>query len=147
MKMKLLASLLLFGILGMSNILRAQGSMAVKDDHSVMTIEKTIHWDSKMIDLGPIQKDKATDATFEFTNNTDQPVVIARVKSSCGCTVTSYERKAILPGESTSVTATYNAKKVGGFRKNVTVFLSDDSQHVLSLKGKVIAEKVVVAKD
>ncbi len=58
MKMKLLASLLLFGILGMSSILRAQGSMAVKDDHSVMTSEKTIHWDSKMIDLGPIQKIK-----------------------------------------------------------------------------------------
>jgi hypothetical protein len=146
MKMKLLACLFVVVLLSMSNILKAQGPMAVKNDHSVMTTEKSISWDSKLIDLGNIQKDVATDATFEFTNNTEQPVVIARVKSSCGCTVTSYERKAILPGESASVTATYNARKVGNFRKNVTVFLSNDSQYVLSLKGNVITENVVVAK-
>lgn len=146
MKMKLLASLFVVVVLSMSNILKAQGPMAVKNDHSVMTTEKSISWDSKMIDLGNIQKDVAADATFEFTNNTEQPVVIARVKSSCGCTVTSYDRKAILPGESASVTATYNAKKVGSFRKNVTVFLSDNSQYVLSLKGNVKTENVVVAK-
>lgn len=125
----------------------AQSQVAVKDSHSVMSAEKSIAWDSKTLDLGQIQKGTPSDAFFEFTNNTDQPVVIAKVKSSCGCTVTSYERKAVLPGEKAHVTATYNARKAGSFRKSITVMLSNDSKYMLTLKGQVVdGETIVVAK-
>jgi hypothetical protein len=146
MKNKLFSTLLVVLFLGMGFTASAQNQLAVKENNSVMSTEKGIVWDSKMIDLGEIQKGQATDATFEFTNKSDSPVVIAKVKSSCGCTVTSYERNAILPGEKASVTATYDAKRQGNFRKTVTVMLSDDSKHMLSLKGQVASETVIVAK-
>jgi len=124
----------------------AQNELAVKESHSIMSSENDIVWDSKTVDLGHIEKGNPTEATFEFTNNSEKPIVIAKVKSSCGCTVTSYERKAILPGEKANVTATYDARRQGNFRKNITVMLSNDSKHMLSLKGEVISEEIVVAK-
>lgn len=146
MKNKLFLSLIVALFLVTGLVSSAQNQIAVKDAHSVMSSEKGIVWDSKMIDLGEVQKGKAADASFEFTNQTDQPIVIAKVKSSCGCTVTSYERKAILPGEKANVTATYDAKRAGNFRKSITVMLSDDSKHMLSLKGQVVSESGIVSK-
>lgn len=146
MKVKVLSSILVIVLMSCVGMLKAQEQLALKDQHSVMTAEKTVNWESTSIDLGNIQKDIAADATFEMTNNTEKPIVIARVKSSCGCTVSSYERKAILPGESATIVATYNAKKVGSFRKSLTVLLNDDSKHILSLKGKVMTEEMIVAK-
>lgn len=146
MKNKLFSTLLVVLLLGLGFSASAQEQLAVKNKHSVMTAETGILWDSKTIDLGEIQKGHPADATFEFTNRTEMPVVIAKVKSSCGCTVTNYERKTVLPGVKASITATYDAKRQGNFRKNISVILSDDSKHMLSLKGQVKTESVIVAK-
>jgi hypothetical protein len=146
MKKKLLPSLILvlFFAMGFTSI--AQNQLAVKDSHSVMAIENAIVWESNLIDLGEVQKGTPVDAIFEFTNHTEKPVVIAKVKSSCGCTVTNYERNVILPGEKANITATYDAKRTGNFRKSITVILSDDSKHMLSLKGQVSTDAIIVAK-
>jgi hypothetical protein len=99
---------------------------------------ETIKWKSTDINLGDISHGKPVDIYFEFTNNSDKPVIITNVQASCGCTVASYDKMPIGPGEKSSIKATFNAAAVGSFKKTLTVTTSaDPSPVVLSFSGNV----------
>lgn len=60
---------------------------------------------------------------FRFTNTGNGPLVIHQASASCGCTVPSYPKEPIKPGESGEITVNYNGagKFPGHFRKSITV--------------------------
>ncbi len=60
---------------------------------------------------------------FKFTNTGQSPLIINQVFASCGCTVPSYPKTPIKPGESGVIEVTYNGtnKFPGRFAKTVTV--------------------------
>lgn len=101
----------------------------------------TFSWDSTSYDFGEIQQNIPATATYELTNNSDVPLLIQNVKAGCGCTSTNYSKEAIMPGETASIEAIYNAKKMGNFSKtaSVTTNLSEEPT-VLSFKGIVVSE-------
>ena len=99
-----------------------------------------ITWKEDSHNFGDIEKGKPVSHEFSFKNTTKQTILITNVKASCGCTATNYTKTPIKPGESATVTATYNAANPGSFSKNVTVTTNDsDVNKILSIKGKVIA--------
>lgn len=99
----------------------------------------TIAWTEDVHDFGDIAKSKPVSHDFTFKNTTKQTILITNVKASCGCTATNYTKTPIKPGETGSVTATYNAAAPGGFNKTVTVTTNDsETPKILSIKGKVI---------
>jgi hypothetical protein len=100
----------------------------------------TVDWVSLTHDFGEIKLNKPATATFEFTNNGNEPVAIIVVKASCGCTVTDYSKEPVLPKKSSTVSATYNSKRKGFFQKSVTVTMNDNQQYRLTLKGTVVEE-------
>jgi len=100
--------------------------------------ESTVEWVTTTYDFGEIKFNVPVTATFEFTNKSNEPVAILTVKSSCGCTVTDYTKEPVLPNKSSSVGATYNAKKQGVFQKTVTVTMNDNQHYRLILKGTVV---------
>ena len=53
---------------------------------------------------------------FEYRNEGDKPLIITKVKASCGCTATNYSKEPLLPGESSKIRATYNAHNPGAFQ-------------------------------
>lgn len=75
---------------------------------------------------------------FEFTNTGNEPLILSKPRSSCGCTVPSWPKEPILPGETNSIKVTYNTHKAGAFNKSVTVY-SNSKTVVLRIKGKVVA--------
>lgn len=78
---------------------------------------------------------------FKFTNNSKKPIVITNVKSSCGCTVPSWPKEPIQPGENGKITVKYNTKLAGSFNKTVQVFSTAENSPVkLSIRGKVTAK-------
>ena len=96
-------------------------------------------WESTTHDFGKIEQNLPKEHVFTFTNNGDVPLIISSVKASCGCTVAEYTREPIAPGEEGSVSARYNAAKVGAFTKTVTVTANTGEEAVvLTLKGEVI---------
>jgi hypothetical protein len=98
-----------------------------------------ISWKEDSYNFGDIEKGKPVSHEFTFKNTTDQTILITNVKASCGCTATNYTKTPIKPGETGSVTATYNAHSVGSFNKTVTVTTNDsDVKKVLIIKGKVL---------
>lgn len=100
-----------------------------------------IKWEATVIDMGDIPYNVPAKAIFEFTNISEEPVIILTVRSSCGCTVPDYSKEPILPNENTTVTAIYNARGLGVFQKSITVVTNDNVSHKLTIKGKVVQEQ------
>jgi len=97
-----------------------------------------VTWKEDTHNFGDIEKGKPVSHDFSFKNTTKQTILITNVKASCGCTATNYTKTPIKPGETATVTATYNAANPGSFSKNVTVTTNDsDVNKILTIKGKV----------
>lgn len=93
-------------------------------------------------DYGDIYVDGDGSFAFEFTNTGNEPLILSKPRSSCGCTVPSWPKEPILPGESNEIKVTYNTHKVGPFNKTVTVYSNavDNKTVVLRIQGKVVAK-------
>ncbi len=93
-----------------------------------------LQWDQTeaRIELKP--NEEAARAVFTVTNQSDETVRIARVKTSCGCTGSILERKIIQPGESTEIVATFHKGKRQGLNHNkLEVYLDDQPAPVATL--------------
>jgi len=100
------------------------------------------------IDYGVIDKNANGTKVFEFTNTGDVPLIINRVKSSCGCTVPSKPEKPVMPGKSDKIVVKYNTKRIGPFRKTITVYSNASNKVViLKIKGKVVDPDAVHLKN
>lgn len=77
---------------------------------------------------------------FDFTNTGNEPLILSKPRSSCGCTVPAWPKEPILPGETNTIRVTYNTNKAGAFNKTVTVYSNakNKSAIVLKIKGKVV---------
>ncbi len=102
----------------------------------LMTFDKMVY------DFGHIAQGIPQTTIFTLTNESDQPLLLTKVKGSCGCTATNYSKTAIAPGESTEIEATYNAKSLGQFQKTITVSTNlSESPTILRIKGTVDADE------
>lgn len=133
-------------ILSISAFSQVETLKTQKQENKIAEKTDNISWNSKSYDFGSINQNNTAEADFIFTNTSKQPIVIAKVKSSCGCTITGYDKSPVLPGQKSVITATYDAKKQGSFRKMLTVFLSDNSQHKLIIKGSVVGKSAISMK-
>lgn len=83
-----------------------------------------IKFDKLTYDFGDFSESSAVQkCNFSFTNVGDQPLVINQAVASCGCTVPTYTKTPIKPGEKGSIVVTYNGKGKfpGHFKKTITV--------------------------
>jgi hypothetical protein len=101
-----------------------------------ITFKNTTH------DYGEIYQGGDGSYQFVFTNTGNEPLILSKPRSSCGCTVPSWPKEPILPGESNEMKVTYNTAKVGSFNKTVTVYSNakNKSAIVLRIKGKVVSK-------
>ena len=91
----------------------------------------------------PIEEDGgAKSYTFSWRNEGRTPLVITRVKSTCGCAVASYDRQPVAAGAEGTVTVTYHPKgHPGAFSQRIFLFTQlDDTRPtaILTLAGEVI---------
>ena len=97
-----------------------------------------IAWSTETYEFGSIAQAVPATAEFVLTNEGKQPIIITDVKKTCGCTVPAYSDEPIMPGESSTIKATYNAKKAGPFTKTIKVYTTlSDQPILLKLKGEV----------
>lgn len=79
---------------------------------------------------------------FTVKNTGTEPLVIEDVKKTCGCTVTEWTKEPIMPGETGTVTAQYNAAKIGYFKKDVTIISNASNSPIkLFLEGTVVKKE------
>lgn len=86
--------------------------------------EANIVFEETTMDVGTFPADDPVrKTTFTFTNEGNAPLVIHQAIASCGCTVPSYPRMPVKPGEKGKIEVTYNGsgKNPGRFKKSITV--------------------------
>lgn len=121
-------ALLLIGIFATT----AQAQTQAPAAGPVMTFETTT------VDYGNIDKGAEPLRKFKFTNTGTEPLVIKNARGSCGCTVPTYPKEPIMPGESNYIEVRYDTQRVGPFTKTVTLTTNaaPDTQ-TLTIKGEV----------
>lgn len=99
-----------------------------------MKFEETVY------DFGKIIQGEKVAYDFHFVNSGKSELLINKVTTSCGCTVTKYPREAIFPGEKGKIEVVFNSKGKRGFQnKSITVLANTQPNYTkLNLKGIVI---------
>lgn len=75
----------------------------------------------KEFDFGTIDQGTKVEHVFKFTNTGDAPLVIVDAKSSCGCTVPTYPKTPIAPGEEAELLVKFNGSGKNQISKTVTI--------------------------
>jgi hypothetical protein len=74
-------------------------------------------------DFGKLNEGEKVTYAFKFKNTGKAPLIINNVSTSCGCTVSSYPKKPIKPGEGASIDISFDSQGKHGFQsKSITVF-------------------------
>ncbi|WP_179319150.1 DUF1573 domain-containing protein [Winogradskyella helgolandensis] len=97
---------------------------------------------TEIIDYGTITQNSEGKRLFTFTNTGDAPLLITKVKTSCGCTVPSYSKAPIQPGSQGELEIKYDTKRLGAFTKTITVMSNaEGGNKILKIKGTIVAAK------
>jgi len=121
-----------------STLCMALTAVALLAQNPVITFEKTEH------DFGKIhEEDGRVSTVFEFKNEGMAPLVLSNVRASCGCTTPTWTKEPVEPGQTGSITVTYNPNgRPGRFQKTVTITsnASEPTKKVY-IKGEVLPKQ------
>ncbi len=94
------------------------------------------------IDVGQVMFRHPQTVDFELRNNSRTPLSISSVRTDCGCTTLQWPH-TVGANKDFKVTATFDARQMGRFEKQVAIFSNASKQpFVLTLKGVVVGEIV-----
>ncbi|MDN3620426.1 DUF1573 domain-containing protein [Polaribacter undariae] len=98
-------------------------------------------FEEETINYGKIEKGSDKERIFVFSNVGDEPIVISRIQSSCGCTIPKKPEAPIMPGEKGEIKVSYDTNRIGGFSKSITVFSNaKEGNKIIRIKGVVTKE-------
>lgn len=121
-----------------STLCMALVAVAMMGQDPVITFTKTEH------DFGKINEaDGRVSTVFEFKNEGMAPLILSNVRASCGCTTPTWTKEPIEPGQTGSITVTYNPNgRPGRFQKTVTITsnATEPTKRVY-IKGEVIPKQ------
>lgn len=92
-------------------------------------------------DFGQIEWKHPATVEYTITNTGNQPLVLTNVTTSCACSVADWTKEPIAPGAKGVVKATFDAKALGHFSKDVGIY-SNASPNLIYLHfmGEVVQE-------
>ncbi len=130
--------ILLLVIVSTAISIKAQSALE-KSDASIAEIQ----FMENTFNFGEILQGEIVQNVFEFENTGTEPLIITNVKGSCGCTVPSWPKEPILPGEKASLLVEFNsASKKGMQSKRVTITANTEPVNTyLTLKGKILLKE------
>ena len=90
-------------------------------------------------DFGTINEGDVVEYEFSFTNTGNAPLVVTNAKGSCGCTVPTWSKEPIAPGEEGKMLVKFNSSgKPGEQSKSVKVVTNTEKgDYQLKFKASV----------
>ena len=107
----------------------------------------TISFAESTYDFGEVMDGEKVEHTYVFTNTGAEPLVISNAKGSCGCTVPSWPKEPIAPGESGEILVRFDSGgkgRVGGGAQTKTVTITANTTPPdtrITIKGTVNKEE------
>lgn len=141
-------SLILFVIVGFLSACN-QNNTAQTANTSAAT-EKTmvgnapvLKFDKEIYDFGKIKDGDKVSYSYSFTNTGKSPLIITDAVASCGCTIPSWPKKPINPGQKEAIKVIFNsAGKSGLIDKQITITANTTpAQTLVHLVGEVETKK------
>jgi hypothetical protein len=129
-----------FAMLAMATVSVAQNTIEASESKTTISEDGAqIEFKSETIDYGTIENKSDGNREFHFTNTGNTPLVITNAKGSCGCTVPTWPKEAIAPGESSVIKVHYDTKRTGPFTKTITLTSNavNAPTKVIKIKGTV----------
>ncbi len=83
----------------------------------------TVSFAETTFDFGTIDEGEKVSHVYKFTNTGNEPLILSNAKGSCGCTVPSWPREPIAPGEDAEILVEFNSKNKSG-KKNQKVTIT-----------------------
>ncbi|MDI9357155.1 MAG: DUF1573 domain-containing protein [Chitinophagaceae bacterium] len=132
----------------LENIIRDRGNALTPDPVGVNAdVEKPtgpvaqFEWEDQdgKFDFGTINEGDVVTHTFSFKNSGTVPLVISSATGSCGCTIPTYPKEPIAPGEEGKIVVRFNSKgKPGVQNKNITIVSNTyPTINILEIKAMV----------
>lgn len=111
----------------------AETPTQVSAEAPIMTFEE------KEFDFGTIKEGDKVEHIFKFTNTGKSDLIIADAKGSCGCTVPQFKKEPIKPGETSTMTVTFDSTgKPGKQQKSVNITANTATgNELLTIKADV----------
>ncbi len=90
--------------------------------------------------LGKMTEGDTLRHQFKFTNTGKTPLTISSAVASCGCTVPSYPKEPIAPGQEGTIDVVFNSKNKAGMNtKTVTIYANTKpDMNTVSFKVEVL---------
>lgn len=100
----------------------------------------TVKFDKDTFNFGNIKDGDVVEHTYKFKNTGSNPLIIDDVIATCGCTIPSYTKTPIAPGQNGEIKISFNSKgKAGNVDKAITV-ISNAEQDRIPLKFKALVQ-------
>ena len=119
------------------------GIMVVQAQTTTPTEKKDVNgpkmeFETSVMDYGLIEHNSDGKREFVLTNTGNAPLIISNAKGSCGCTVPTWPKAPIAPGESASIGVKYATNRIGKFTKTITLTTNaEEKTKILTIKGEV----------
>ena len=124
--------LAILAVICLGSCINQNEEMAKKSGQEIFFTETTHDYGEIAIDSDGLYK-------FAFKNLNDEDIVVNKVRSTCGCTIPSWDKNPIGPGMTGEIQVKYNTALAGSFMKTIYVYSSASNSPVkLVIKGKVI---------
>ena len=129
----LLSFFLCIGFVGVTAQVNPDQIQVVQSDGPILELESTV------VDYGTIEQNGEPLRKLKFTNTGTEPLVIKNARGSCGCTVPTWPKEPIMPGESSELEIRYATNRIGKFSKRVTLTTNEiGDPKVITVKGHVL---------
>jgi len=102
-----------------------------------------LKFDKEVYDFGKIKAGDKVSYSYSFINTGKSPLIITDAVASCGCTIPSWPKKPINPGEKSAIAVIFNsAGKSGLIDKQITITANTaPAQTLVHLIGEVETKK------
>ena len=100
-----------------------------------------IKFSANEVNFGTIEQNSEPFRSLKFTNVGNEPLIIKSARGNCGCTVPTWPREAIMPGESSELKVKYSTERVGAISKKVTITTNEaegENTHIISVVGNIL---------
>lgn len=91
---------------------------------------------------GPVSYD------YKFVNTGNEPLIISRANTSCGCDIPTWKKEPVAPGDTSFVNYKYDSKRIGPINKSMTISSNDleNPNIVVKVKGYILPKEEVIIK-
>lgn len=116
-----------------ANLTAAAERESVVGDFPVMSFVETEY------DFGTVDEGTVVEHEYKFTNTGNAPLIVVSAKGSCGCTVPTWSKEPLAPGEEGSMLVKFNTNgKPNNQTKMVTIKANTESgTESIRIKGFV----------